>query len=274
MPPEIRSFRRKDGSWAQLTIHPRRIDRQQGVKGRCVTAEYTLYKTPEAVKTAASNLTHAIHAEKFLRVKRIARFVPLPVDQWRDTRLSVKPRKSALRGPPTTPLERMVARLEATPGVVLTFKRGKPATAKALAAAEQQLGQPLPPSLRAFLAQHDGLCVEWVLDEHGWQVAFEIWSLREILTERKWRGATVQIKGGLLLPIAPTYDAPVLGALLRGKGEAKIIESLDPPDGERYALAPTFAAFVTRAVSTFFVKTGRHDVSEKWLPAMRKVIVR
>lgn len=48
----------------------------------------------------------------------------------------------------------------------------------------------------------------------------------------------------------------------------------DPPDGKRYALAPTFAAFVTRAVSTFFVKTGRHDVSETWLPTMRKVIVR
>lgn len=35
-------------------------------------------------------------------------------------------------------------------------------------------------------------------------------------------------------------------------------------------LAPNLAAYVAKAVKNYFVLTGRGEVNEKWLPAMRR----
>lgn len=270
--PELWLFRHKDARWVQLTLHARRLDRTEGVKGRATRHVYTTYKSAAAVQSAAKEQRHEIHSERYLRVARLGKFVDLPEADWLDTATLARKRKPVLAGKPVGPIETRVAALDAIDGVVVTLKRGKPATAKALDAAERALGKPLPPSLRAFLGKHDGLTVEWKLAAHGWGVAFEVFSLRALLEERKLRGATVELKGGLLLPICPTYGREVVGALLRDRGEAKIVELLDPPDSKHYDLAPSFATLVEKAAANYFVITGRRDVAERALPAMRKVL--
>jgi hypothetical protein len=270
--PELWSFRHADARWVQLALHPRQLHRTEGVKARASSHVLTRFASAAAVKRAASEQRHALHRDGYRRVARLGRFVPVPVEAWRETEPRARTRKPAIAGTPAGALEARVAALDAVEGLVITYRRGKPARASALAAAEKQLGRPLPPSLRAFLAKHDGLRVEWKLASHGWGVAFEIFSLREMLKERRFRGDSVELDGGLLLPIAPTFDQPVLGALLRAGREAKIVELMDPPDGEMRPLAPSFAAFVDKAVRNHFVVTGRSAVSDRQLPAIRKVL--
>jgi hypothetical protein len=267
---QVMLFRHQDARWVQLEFSLRRVDRIEGKRGQGLSHVYTIYKTPAALANARSQLRSDICSAGYRIVSKLGRYQPVPFEEWRDTALLVKRRKSVLRGPAKSALEKRVVELEAVPGIALQLKRGKPASAKALAAAEKKLGVPLPRSLQRFLAEQDGLLVEWRLDDEGWGTAFEIFSLSEMLKEWKFRGAQLKTKRGSLLPIGPTFDRPVLGALLGKKGEAKIVEVMDPPDGKTFTLAADFASFVEKAVKNYFVITGRHDVAERALPAMRK----
>lgn len=246
----------------------------EGVKGRGLTCVYWSYGTADARRTAQWEMIAAIHQKRFRRVTRLARFVPVPENACRDARQAAPQKKKRAAAAATraarTPLEARLAQLEAAPGVKLRRRFGKPASASALASAEKQLGRPLPASLRAVLAEHDGLLVAWALEEEGWNVALEIFSLRGMLKEQKRRGATLDTKAGRILPLSPTYDRSVLGAVLRDRGEAKIVWWLDPPHGKPVVLAASMAALVKKAVESYFVVTGCHDVSEKWLPRMKR----
>jgi hypothetical protein len=72
-----------------------------------------------------------------------------------------------------------------------------------------------------------------------------------MLGEWKSRGPILDLKkAGRLLPISPTFDAPILGALLRDKGEAKIVEWRYPPEGKLTLLAPSFDEYVAEAAKT------------------------
>jgi len=268
---EVMLFRHVDRRWVQVVVSARRIDRTDGVKGRGLSHVYSTYKNPEAVRRAGADMRSAIHREGYRRVAKLGRFTPVPPEAWQDAATIAKPpRRPAITGKPRDALEARVAQLDAAPGVTLRFKRGKPASAAALAAAAKQLGRPLPASLRAFLLAHDGVSVLWKLDEEGWGVAFEIFSLREMLKEAKRRGAVLDTKAGRILPIWPTHDRPVLGVVLRDRGEAKVVEWMDPPDGKPAVLAPDVATFVAKAVASYFVIANRRDIARTWLPAMRR----
>ncbi|HUQ08039.1 MAG TPA: SMI1/KNR4 family protein [Kofleriaceae bacterium] len=271
---ELLAFQHADGRWARVTVYVRRIDREDGEKGRGVSYVYSIYKSPAAVAKARAALLADLKRAGYRAVSKIKGYKFVPQDQWRNAALVAARSKPVATTAPKSPLEARVAQLQSTDGVAIHVKRGKPASAKALAAAEKTLGRPLPPSLRAFLAAHDGLLVEWTLDAKRWGVAFEIWSLREMLAERKQRGAILDTKAGHILPISPTFDAPILGAVLRDRGEAKIIEWRYPPEGKLTVLAPNLAAYVASTVKNYFVVTGRNDVSEKWLPEIRRLVGR
>jgi hypothetical protein len=145
-----------------MLVSPLRIDRLDGVKALGQSHVYTIYRNPDATRRARSEMRNAIHRDGFRRVAKIGRYQPVPQEAWRDTALLPKKKtRSVLKGAARNPLEKRVAKLESQPGVVLRYRHGKPASEKALAAAEKQLGRPLPPSLRTFLAEHDGLLVEW-----------------------------------------------------------------------------------------------------------------
>jgi predicted DNA-binding WGR domain protein len=162
---------------------------------------------------------------------------------------------------------KLVAALSDREELDLEAKFGKPASAKAIAQTEKVWGVKLPPSLRSFLAVHDGaeILIEYAPSKRN--MFFQLCTTKELQESwrhiRDWRKVDEGELIAHLRPLMPFYGDHMLAFDTRdvSKGGEYAVVSFQkrwtPNDYRR--LAPDFGSFLSTMIDDFFMLRAEHS---------------
>lgn len=290
------SYEKASKAWARFRLKGLRIDFAQGQPGSAKEWDETFASAADAQARAArvvvllEGAQYKLGAESAKKPRLVlGDCLPKPVDEveldeaaaadavkasaafrkfyaqsqkdLRPTGRAVDAKKLAARW------TECAAALSNRESVKLEAKFGKPASAKAIAQAEKVLGIKLPPSLRSFLAVHDGAEILIGYAPAKRELFFQLCSTKEL--QESWRHIRDWPKadeGELIAHLRPlmSFHGSHMIALdtreVSKSGEYAVVsfQKMWTPD-DYTRLAPDFGSFLSAMIDDFFMLRAEHS---------------
>jgi predicted DNA-binding WGR domain protein len=303
------SYEKPSRAWAHFCLKGRKIDFAQGQPGFVKEWDETFGTTAEAQTRAARVIVLLEDAQYELKAAK-AKKPPLVLGNClpkyvEEVELDEKAAAEAVEGavefrkfyaqsqkdlrPTTRAVDagklaarwvECATRLNGNEPLTVEARFGKPASAKAIAQTEKVLGIKLPPSLRSFLATHDGAEILINYPPHEQQMFFQLCSTKEL--QESWRHIRDWPKvaeGELIAHLRPlmSFSGSSMIAFdtreASKSGEYAVVsfEKMWTPD-DYTRLAPDFGSFLSTMIDDFFML--RHEHSQKRFDAVKSALTK